>query len=247
MASTSSHSGAEAVECAVCYLAAGDAVTPLRATACGHTYCEQCIGLYTLKVPPPALVLCPLCRTPLGDADLPVTLTVTLMRTNRPLGVEVQKSRDEEHVSISHVEQGSLAAEAGLRVGMTLLSVNGVPLITVSDVAGSVLACPRRRSAAGAPVSPTTSRSQFSERRSAGDMVSCGMLLLLQRDAAVVAARPLPDQAMGLLDRRMPPLGVRWRLVVLRLAGDGHGPEGAHNVQRDHNGVAGGVGAGEHA
>ena len=153
MASTSSHSGAEAVECAVCYLAAGDAVTPLRATACGHTYCEQCIGLYTLKVPPPALVLCPLCRTPLGDADLPVTLTVTLMRTNRPLGVEVQKSRDEEHVSISHVEQGSLAAEAGLRVGMTLLSVNGVPLITVSDVAGSVLACPL-----GAPISLVVGR-----------------------------------------------------------------------------------------
>lgn len=129
-------------ECAICYLGAGEALTLLRTTACGHTYCEHCIGSYALKVPPPRPLLCPLCRAPLSDAELPSTLTVTMKRTGQCLGAGLEKRSDEEHVSISYVTPGSLAAAAGLRVGMTLLSVNGVPLTSASDFAESVGARP---------------------------------------------------------------------------------------------------------
>ena len=109
MASTSGTSVApvvelEAAECAICYLGEGDASAPLRVTECGHTYCDHCIGSYSLKVPPPSPVLCPMCRAPLGETDLPSTLTISVVRDNSlPFGAVLHKSGDDEHFSLRRV------------------------------------------------------------------------------------------------------------------------------------------------
>jgi len=111
--------------CAICLSESSEIL--LRATSCGHRFCDQCLGTYMIRRPLSAQMPCPLCRAPLNDRDLPPKIVLSLTPTDAGVfGVSLTSSRGEGNASVCRVVPGSAAEAAGLRPGQRILAVEGV-------------------------------------------------------------------------------------------------------------------------
>ena len=113
--------------CPICYT--DEDVPDVSLRPCGHFFCERCaerLAGYQWT--------CPLCRVPYAATRPPlVEYDVRGMRRlllrlgrRRAFGFSIRDD-DEGGVCVSAVSANSVAALAGIRVGMRLLSVNGLP------------------------------------------------------------------------------------------------------------------------
>lgn len=110
-------------ECVICLVAGPILTTPLRITRCGHNFCTSCLGAWVIKrQPTSAMIPCPMCRAELPDDDIPKELALTLTR-RALVEIKLSPGDDEPGLRIGRILPGSLAASAGLRRGMRLLSV----------------------------------------------------------------------------------------------------------------------------
>lgn len=136
--------------CAICLLEANELATPLRTTACGHSFCEQCLSGYVFSKPINAPTPCPMCRQTLVQADLPTHFTVDLTcGINGALGVTLSKAVGLTPTRIASVQPGGAAAAAGLRPSMLLLAINDIGILPGET---SAQVCERIRTHSGASV-----------------------------------------------------------------------------------------------
>ena len=58
----------------------------------------------------------------------------TLVNTSPAVAEELQKDFASEGVAVSSIDEGSMAARAGLQIGDVIVAINGVPVTTTKDL-----------------------------------------------------------------------------------------------------------------
>ena len=172
-------STADTVECAICFNPSSLLESSaLRTTTCGHTFCDACLGMYILKRKSEARPPCPMCRSALPGADIPPEAAITLVKPHGALlGVVIGSVKGA--VRVVDVAQDSAASAADLRIGLTLLAVEGKPIRHLAHAAELLAA--------------STTRLQLT----VGDLIPHGAEAELARARRAIA--PQPEQRVATL------------------------------------------------